>query len=235
LDEESSPPSRYRGRRRVPVAPRSRYVTVATTAIVGAGVVALGAGASFDDAKDNPAQLAAFGGGGLDETLAERAEAAERASRAERQSDGLASSITEAPDIWMLPVVNYTLSSPYGERWGRLHAGTDLAADCGEPVYAANGGTVILARYDGGYGLAVVIDHGQGVQTVYGHNSEVLVSEGQEIAAGDPIARVGNTGFSFGCHVHFEVHIDGVATDPVPWLRERGVDLVAGTDPLYTG
>jgi murein DD-endopeptidase MepM/ murein hydrolase activator NlpD len=235
LDERSSPPSRYRGRRRVSVAPRSRYATVVTTAAVGAGMVALFAGATFDDAKRDPAQLAAFGGGGLDENLAERAEAAERTSRSERLSDGLASSVTEAPDTWLLPVINYTLSSPFGERWGKLHEGTDLAADCGEPIYAANAGTVILARYNGGFGLAVFIDHGNGVQTVYGHTSEIYVSEGEEVEAGQRIADVGNTGFSFGCHLHFEVHVDGTAQDPVPWLQEQGVDLVNGTDPLYAG
>jgi murein DD-endopeptidase MepM/ murein hydrolase activator NlpD len=134
----------------------------------------------------------------------------------------------------MLPVTDYSLSSPFGYRWGRPHEGADLAADCGTPIYAAHAGTVVLARYNGGFGLAVFIDHGDGVQTVYGHSSELLVSEGQEVAAGDPIARVGNTGYSFGCHLHFEVHIDGTAVDPVPWLQERGVDLVEGTDPLYT-
>jgi murein DD-endopeptidase MepM/ murein hydrolase activator NlpD len=199
---------------------------------VGAGVVALGAGAAFDDAKANPAELASTE---IDDSLLERAEAAERASRAERQSQGLNSSIAEAPDIWMLPTTDYSLSSPFGYRWGRAHEGTDLAADCGTPIYAAHAGTVVLARYNGGFGLAVFIDHGNGIQTVYGHSSELLVSEGQEVAAGDPIARVGNTGYSFGCHLHFEVHIDGQAVDPVPWLKERGVDLVEGTDPLYAG
>jgi len=232
LDERSSPPSRYRGRRRVPVAPRSHYAAVVTTAIVGAGVVALGAGATFDDAKANPAELAASG---LDESLAERAEAAERASRAERQSEGLASSIAEAPDIWMLPATDYDLSSPFGERWGRLHAGVDLAVPLGAPVYAMHSGTVVVSRWDGGYGYAVMIDHGNGEQTLYGHNSSLLVSEGQEVEAGERIALAGNTGYSFGPHIHLEVHIDGEAVDPVPWLQEHGVDLVEGTDPLYAG
>lgn len=235
MDEQSSPPSRYRGRRRVPVAPRSRYATVVTSAIVGAGVVALGAGAAFDDAKADPAQLAAFGGAGLDESLAERAEAAERASRAERQSDGLASSIAEAPDIWMLPLAEYTVSSPYGYRWGRPHNGVDLAVPTGTPVMAMHSGTVAVSRWEGGFGYLVVIDHGDGVQTYYGHNSELVVAEGEQVEAGDVISLAGNTGFSFGPHVHLEVHIDDVAVDPVPWLQERGVDLLEGTDPLYVG
>lgn len=233
MDERSSPPGRYRGRRRVPVAPRSHYAAVVTTAIVGAGVVALGAGAAFDDNKDDPTRLAAFGG--VDDSLADRVEAAERASRAERQSGGLATSIAEAPDIWMLPVTDYTVSSSFGQRWGRLHAGVDLAAPLNTPIYAAHGGTVILGRYHGGYGNAVIIDHGDGTQTLYGHANELLVTEGQEVAAGDRIALMGNTGYSFGAHLHLEVHIDGEAVDPIPWLQERGVDLVEGTDPLYAG
>lgn len=232
MDERSSPPSRYRGRRRVPVAPRSHYAAVVTTAIVGAGVVALGAGAAFDDAKANSAELAASD---LDDSLVERAEAAERASRAERQSEGLNSSIAEAPDIWMLPATDYDLSSPYGQRWGRLHAGVDLAVPLGTPVYAMHSGTVVLARWHQGYGYAVIIDHGDGVETLFGHNSSLLVSEGQTVEAGERIALAGNTGYSFGPHIHLEVHINGEAVDPTPWLQERGVDLVERTDPLYAG
>ncbi|HEY8472538.1 MAG TPA: M23 family metallopeptidase [Natronosporangium sp.] len=231
MDEQSSAPGRYRGRRRVPVAPRSHYAAVVTTAIVGAGVVALGAGAAFDDAKANPALTAS----GLDQELLERAEAAERVDRAERQSEGLNSSIAEAPETWLLPTPEFDVSSPYGERWGRLHGGVDLAVPLGTPVYAMNSGTVVLARWHGGYGYAVIIDHGNGEQTLYGHNSSLLVSEGQQVDAGDRIALAGNTGYSFGPHIHLEVHINGEAIDPIPWLRERGVDLVAGTDPLYTG
>src|SRR5690606_31973073 len=179
LDEQSSAPGRYRGRRRVPVAPRSHYAAVVTTAIVGAGVVALGAGAAFDDAKANPALTAS----GLDQELLERAEAAERVDRAERQSEGLNSSIAEAPETWLLPTPEFDVSSPYGERWGRLHGGVDLAVPLGTPVYAMNSGTVVLARWHGGYGYAVIIDHGNGEQTLYGHNSSLLVSEGQQVDA----------------------------------------------------
>lgn len=232
MDEQSSPPGRYRGRRRVPVAPRSHYAAVVTTAIVGAGVVALGAGAAFDDAKAGEAQLAAAG---LDDSLAERAEAAERASRAERQSEGLNSSIAEAPDTWLLPTTKYDLSSPFGERWGRLHAGVDLAVPLGTPVHSMNSGTVVLARWYAGYGYAVIIDHGGGVETLYGHNSSLLVTEGQTVDAGERISLAGNTGYSFGPHIHLEVHLNGEAVNPTPWLQEHGVDLVEGTDPLYAG
>lgn len=231
--DERPLPGRYRGRRRVPAASRSRYAAVFTTAMVGAGVVALGAGAALPDAKLDPDRLSTLGGfdsGVLDE----RMEAAERASRAERQRGGLATSITQAaPDVWLLPLQGFSYSSAYGWRWGRMHNGVDLAAPHGSPVVAMHAGTVTTSRYTGGYGYAVVIDHGDGVETLYAHNSQLLVYEGQEVAAGERIALVGNTGYSFGSHVHLEVHVWGVPQDPVPWLQERGVDIIEQTEAIF--
>lgn len=225
-------PARYRGRRRVPVPPRGRYAAVVTTAMVGAGVVALGAGAAMPDAKLSPDRLSALGS--IDaSTLQERAEAAERVSRADRERGGLATSVTQqAPDLWLLPMQDYSVSSSFGWRWNRMHEGIDLAAPQGTPIYAAHAGTVTLARWHGGYGYAVIIDHGDGVQTLYGHNSELLVTEGQEVSAGERISLTGNTGYSFGAHLHFEVHVNGVPQDPIPWLLEHGVDIMGHTDPL---
>jgi murein DD-endopeptidase MepM/ murein hydrolase activator NlpD len=215
----------------VPTTPHSRYAAVFTTAVVGAGMVALAAGATFDDAKLDQNRLAAFGD--LDGTLEDRVEAAERSSRAERRSEGLASSVTQAPDLWLLPLTDYTFTSEFGPRWGRSHNGVDLAAPQGTPVFTMKGGTVSTARYNGGYGNLVVVDHGDGTETYYGHNSQLIVTEGQEVEAGDVIALVGNTGFSFGAHVHLEVHVDGTPVDPVAFFIERGVDILGKTDPLY--
>ena len=107
------------------------------------------------------------------------------ASRASGERGGLATSTTQqAPDLWLLPMHDYTFSSPYGWRWDRMHNGIDLAAPQGTPIFAVHAGTVILARWHGGYGYAVIIDHGDGVQTLYGHDSELLVTEGQEISLG---------------------------------------------------
>jgi murein DD-endopeptidase MepM/ murein hydrolase activator NlpD len=114
-----------------------------------------------------------------------------------------------------------------------MHAGVDLAAPQGTPIYAMHAGTVVLSRWEGGYGYAVIIDHGDGVKSLYGHTSQLLVSEGQEVSAGERIALVGNTGFSFGAHVHLEVHVDGTPVDPVAFFIERGVDILGKTDPLY--
>ncbi|MCY7366419.1 MAG: M23 family metallopeptidase [Frankiaceae bacterium] len=117
------------------------------------------------------------------------------------------------------------LTSQYGRRWGRLHAGIDIAAGVGAPIYATAAGTVKSAGSEGGYGRAVRIVHGDGTVTVYGHMSRLLVSSGQRVAAGEQIGKEGNTGQSTGPHLHFEVRIDGTPVNPLTWLRKRGVDI----------
>lgn len=109
------------------------------------------------------------------------------------------------------PGVGWILTSPYGQRWGRLHAGVDLdPGDTGEPVYAAQSGTVVRAGWEGGYGYSVVIKHGEtSLYTRYGHNSKLLVKKGDKVGKGQQIAEMGNTGNSFGAHIHFEVRVGG--------------------------
>lgn len=116
---------------------------------------------------------------------------------------------------------NGTLTSRFGGRWGRQHSGIDIGGSVGDPVYAADNGTVIYSQYnDGGYGYLVQIDHGNGYVTYYGHNSELLVEVGDVVGKGDVIAKLGNTGRSTGPHLHFEVRIDGTAVDPLPYLNQ---------------
>ncbi|MER7797345.1 peptidoglycan DD-metalloendopeptidase family protein [Microbacterium sp. NPDC096154] len=107
-----------------------------------------------------------------------------------------------------------------------FHAGIDLAAGCGAPIYAAANGTVVYAGYNGGYGNYIRLDHGNGVGTGYGHivNGGIIVGYGQRVRAGQVIAYEGNTGNSFGCHVHFEVYLGGATTDPGPWMSARGIN-----------
>jgi murein DD-endopeptidase MepM/ murein hydrolase activator NlpD len=100
----------------------------------------------------------------------------------------------------------------------RFHAGTDFGADYGSAIYAADTGTVIIAGWYGGYGNAVIIDHGGGVTTLYGHASEFYVTEGQTVQRGQPIAAVGSTGLSTGPHLHFEVRENGEPVDPLGYL-----------------
>lgn len=221
---------RYRGRRRAPSPPRSRYAAVITTAFVGAGVVAFGAGAGLQDAKvDSISSDAA-----LTEAASQRDAAANRPARSSGEKS-LSSSMTRAPEnAWVLPMRNYRVTSVFGQRWGRLHAGVDLGGiKEGHPINAVREGKVTLARWYGGYGNAVVIDHGGGVTTVYGHGSKIMVKEGQEVKAGDVILLAGNTGHSYGVHLHIEVRIDGSPVNPINYLKEHGVDLYLEMEAVY--
>jgi murein DD-endopeptidase MepM/ murein hydrolase activator NlpD len=99
-----------------------------------------------------------------------------------------------------------------------FHAGVDIDGACGQPIWAADDGRVLSAGTNGGYGLATVIDHGGGLSTLYGHQSSIGVSAGQQVRRGQQIGLVGTTGLSTGCHLHFEVRINGEPVDPVPYL-----------------
>jgi murein DD-endopeptidase MepM/ murein hydrolase activator NlpD len=114
--------------------------------------------------------------------------------------------------------VHGVLTSGFGWRWGRMHEGIDLAVPNGTPVVSAAAGVVIVAGWMGGYGNLVVVDHGGGISTAYGHNTSVTVGVGQQVAQGQLIAYSGNTGHSTGPHVHFEVRVNGGAVDPLGYL-----------------
>ena len=120
--------------------------------------------------------------------------------------------------------VNGEITSPFGWRvhpiWGTqiFHAGLDIGADYGDPVHAADSGTVVYAGWMGGYGNAVMIDHGGGMVTLYGHNSSITVGEGEQVSKGQTIALAGSTGNSTGPHCHFEVRIHGEVVSPLQYL-----------------
>jgi murein DD-endopeptidase MepM/ murein hydrolase activator NlpD len=118
-------------------------------------------------------------------------------------------------------------ADPFGGGGATFHHGTDLGAGCGAPIYAAHSGTVDYAGWNGVYGNYIQINNGGGIQTAYGHiqNGGILVHMGQSVAAGQQIARVGATGGATGCHLHFGVLINGVVTDPVPFMRNQGITL----------
>lgn len=116
------------------------------------------------------------------------------------------------------------LTSGFGTRWGTLHAGLDIANSVGTPIYAAADGEVIASGPTPGYGMWVKIRGADGTVTLYGHIDTATVQTGERVMAGDQIATMGNRGNSTGPHLHFEVHRDGAEkTDPMTWLRERGV------------
>jgi len=118
-----------------------------------------------------------------------------------------------------------TLTSGFGPRDGTIHNGTDIANSIGTPIFSAMAGDVIDAGPASGFGQWVRVQHDGGVITVYGHVATFTVTEGQQVAAGQQIATMGNEGQSTGPHLHFEVHLDGTPVDPLPWLRGFGVNI----------
>jgi len=130
---------------------------------------------------------------------------------------------------WVRPAAGYITSS-FGWRtdpWYSYHSGTDIGAGCGANIYAASGGTVIYAGWNGGYGNYILIDHGNGVRTAYGHivSGGYLVSYGQRVEVAQNIAKVGTTGNSTGCHLHFETIVNGVAVNPVNYMAGQGIRI----------
>jgi murein DD-endopeptidase MepM/ murein hydrolase activator NlpD len=114
--------------------------------------------------------------------------------------------------------VNGPIVSPFGMRWGRLHAGVDIAVPSGTPVRAAAAGSVIIAGWVSGYGNYVCIQHSGPLSTCYGHNERLVVSVGQHVAQGQVISYSDCTGHCFGPHVHFETRINGTPVDPMGYL-----------------
>lgn len=112
----------------------------------------------------------------------------------------------------------YRVSSEFGWRWGRNHNGIDLACSVGTNVVAADGGTVTWAGYKGSFGNLVIIDHQNGYETYYAHNSKLLVSVGDKVYEGQHIAESGNTGRSTGPHCHFEIRVNGTPKNPRGWI-----------------
>jgi murein DD-endopeptidase MepM/ murein hydrolase activator NlpD len=119
-----------------------------------------------------------------------------------------------------------TFTSGFGARWGTSHLGIDIANSIGTPIYAAADGVVIEAGPASGFGLWVRIQHDDGTVTVYGHMQDFSVHEGQQVRAGEQIARIGNRGQSTGPHLHFEVWDQGsLKINPRTWLLEHGVEV----------
>jgi len=129
------------------------------------------------------------------------------------------------PSIW--PTLGY-ISSGFGFRsypdYG-FHAGLDIVNDYGAPVYATANGMVVEAGWHGGFGYRIVIDHGNGLQSMYAHNSRLLVSGGEVVKKGQQIALVGSTGFATGPHVHYQLELWGKPVDPTPYLSGSVKDV----------
>lgn len=158
----------------------------------------------------------------------QRQEAAMEAQSAQIEKDILAAqrAVEYAGGEMTWPVPGqYRVTSNFGGRADPItgvytsHGGTDIAAPYGTPIVAANDGVVIYAGWHYSYGNYVIVDHGGGIATLYGHSSKLLVSKGQAVSRGEKIALVGSTGYSTGNHLHFEVRINGVRTDAMKYLK----------------
>lgn len=118
-----------------------------------------------------------------------------------------------------IPLTNLEVSSPYGaNRGGTRHLGVDLRMPKGSPIMAADGGTVTSAGYSGSFGYLIIINHGNGIETYYGHCNTMNVSIAEEVTKGQVIGTVGSTGNASGNHLHFEVRINGIPTNPLNYL-----------------
>ena len=118
--------------------------------------------------------------------------------------------------ISLIRPLSGTLTSRFGSRWGKTHKGVDIGASKGTKIVAAAAGTVTVSQYgySGGYGNYIMLSHGNGVQTVYGHCTSLLVNVGEYVSQGQAIATVGSTGRSTGNHLHFEIRVNGIAQNP---------------------
>ncbi|MCP4757215.1 MAG: M23 family metallopeptidase [Proteobacteria bacterium] len=114
-----------------------------------------------------------------------------------------------------------TISSGYGKRYGRFHPGIDIADDKGRAVRATESGKVVFSGNRRVYGRTIVIDHGNGIESVYGHNARLYVKKGMSVVQGQKIAKMGSTGRSTGIHLHFEIKVNGKIVDPRKYLESR--------------
>ena len=148
-----------------------------------------------------------------------------------KKLDAIDSGVISIPSIQ--PLANFTFTSAFGVRSdpfrgsAAMHAGIDLSASYGTPIYATADGTVDRAEWFGGYGNMVEIDHGKGIATRYGHMSRIAAHSGEHVKRGELIGYVGSTGRSTGNHLHYEVRIDGHAVNPIPFLQSANYVMAA--------
>ena len=125
---------------------------------------------------------------------------------------------------WRLPLTNPRVTSGFGYRWGRLHAGEDFGVSVGTPLAAMSTGTVVFAGAESGYGNIVKIRYWDGTVSFYGHMSKVSVNSGEAVEPGQIVGLSGNTGHSTGPHLHLEIHPGGGdAVNPAPWLARHNI------------
>lgn len=159
-----------------------------------------------------------------------RSEAKVRATRAaQREAAAAAAAKAKAEregKYWVRPIKVWNITSWFGPRWGTQHDGLDLGAPTGTPLYALSKGTVINAGWEDSFGNKLEVQYWDGSVIWYGHMSRIDVKTGDTVMPGELVGAVGNTGHSFGSHLHFEVQQSATAdtpTNPVPWLKRHGL------------
>jgi len=157
--------------------------------------------------------------------IAELEQASAEAEALIRRLQGKSNGSRIGTGTYTWPTPGYgNITSPYGMRFHpilkarKLHTGIDIGAPTGAKIIAADGGTVIYSGWLGAYGNAIIIDHGAGMSTLYGHQSQLLAREGDTVAKGQIIGRVGSTGWSTGAHLHFEIRRNGTPVNPSTYL-----------------
>ncbi|WP_407649713.1 M23 family metallopeptidase [Goodfellowiella coeruleoviolacea] len=166
--------------------------------------------------------------GAAESSESDEADEADESAASTEQAPAATSATTASVSAgarFVLPTQG-VFTSGFGGRWGTTHYGIDLANVIGTPVLSVADGTVVEAGPASGFGLWVRVQHDDGTITVYGHVNEILVQQGQRVAAGEEIATMGNRGNSTGPHLHFEVWLNGSQKiDPLPWLAARGIQV----------
>lgn len=186
---------------------------------------------SLIEQKDSAAQTIEDNQAATAEELRKQKEEQERLAdelRKWEEDNGDGNRVLPGDGFLKNPAPGYPITSQYGWRTHpitgtrRMHTGTDFGVPCGDPVYASADGVVVSSGVAGGYGNRVVLSHGKSngasIATTYNHNSRNVVRAGQTVKEGDTVAMAGTTGSSTGCHLHFEVMVDGSYVDPMDWI-----------------
>lgn len=212
---------------------RSTAVSIAAAGVMAAGFVAGTAAAAKSDAV-HAAQASTVAEASARQLAAQRVDRSGRTVATPPAATAPTPAATPPPakkagppPQWVNPMPGAPLSSCYGPRWGMMHQGIDFAGDAGTEILSVGAGTVLAAGWlYAGYGMSVVVDHGNGFLSHYAHASKVLVAPGQTVKPGTPLALEGSTGDSTGPHLHFEIH-QGLwnQIDPASWLRAMGVNV----------
>jgi len=238
LAAERAVPARSRGRRFVASLPHQAVAAVAAGGLIAAAVVPQGQDAHAD--ADLDAERAASTAVVAKDVVAPVGQSAPQLARVTGvvggdaelhlladETSGDYSKLPKAERKGLLsqPFSTVRITSPFGARpdpWGGSgtvgHIGQDYGIQCGTPVHVAAAGTVVQAESAGHSGLRVLVDHGNGLQTSYNHNSVLKVKVGDKVERGDVVSLSGTTGNSTGCHMHLEVLLDGEFVDPADWL-----------------